>query len=93
MPATDWNPHLRPQLGLPYWAELQSFLADERRNHAVYPDPADLFAALHHAPYASVAAVILGQDPYHGPGQAHGLSFSVPRGVAVPPSLRNIYLE
>jgi uracil-DNA glycosylase len=90
---TDWNPVLRAELEKPYWRELQSFVADERRAHPVYPPPDDVFAALHKTPYAEVKAVILGQDPYHGPGQAHGLCFSVRPGVALPPSLRNIFKE
>jgi uracil-DNA glycosylase len=90
---TDWNPVLRAELEKPYWRELQSFVAAERRAHPVYPPPDDVFAALHKTPYAEVKAVILGQDPYHGPGQAHGLCFSVRPGVALPPSLRNIFKE
>ncbi len=93
MAATDWNPHLKAQLGLPYWSELQRFVASERARSRVYPAEQQVFAALHLTPLESLRAVILGQDPYHGPGQAHGLSFSVPVGVAVPPSLRNIYAE
>jgi uracil-DNA glycosylase len=90
---TDWNPVLRGELDAPYWAELQAFVQQERQRAKVYPPPDQVFAALHLTPFASVRAVILGQDPYHGPGQAHGLCFSVPPGVEVPPSLRNIYLE
>jgi uracil-DNA glycosylase len=92
-PRTDWNPILRDEFAEPYWAELQAFVADERANHEVFPPAEEVFAALHQTPYASVKVVILGQDPYHGPGQAHGLCFSVRRGVAIPPSLRNIYTE
>jgi uracil-DNA glycosylase len=91
--ATDWNPLLRDQLELPYWLELQDFVAAERRVHPVYPPDDEVFAALHLTPYAEVKVMILGQDPYHGPGQAHGLCFSVRRGVRVPPSLRNIHKE
>ncbi len=90
---TDWNPILRGEFEKPYWAELQAFVEDERRHHAVYPPSKEVFAALHQTPHAEVKAVILGQDPYHGPGQAHGLCFSVRPGVAVPPSLRNITKE
>ena len=90
---TDWNPILRDELQKPYWEELQAFVSEERRHHAVYPRADEVFAALHRTPYADVKAVILGQDPYHGPGQAHGLCFSVRPGVALPPSLRNIYGE
>jgi uracil-DNA glycosylase len=92
-PKTDWNPILRTQFDQPYWAELQGFVAEERRRHQVFPPPDEVFAALHRTPYASVKVLILGQDPYHGPGQAHGLCFSVRRGVGIPPSLRNIYAE
>ena len=92
-PRTDWNPILREELAQPYWAELQAFVAEERAHHQVFPPADEVFAALHQTPYASVKVVILGQDPYHGPGQAHGLCFSVRRGVPVPPSLRNIYTE
>jgi uracil-DNA glycosylase len=90
---TDWNPVLRSELDQPYWRELQSFVAEERQRHTVYPPPEEVFAALHLTPYASVKVVILGQDPYHGPGQAHGLCFSVRRGIAPPPSLVNIFRE
>ncbi len=90
---TDWNPILHEQLEQPYWAELQSFVAAERAEHAVYPAHDQVFAALHLTPFAQVKVVILGQDPYHGPGQAHGLSFSVKPGVAIPPSLNNIFKE
>ncbi|MEZ5139165.1 MAG: uracil-DNA glycosylase [Acidimicrobiales bacterium] len=92
-PKTDWNPVLRSQFDEPYWAELQAFVADERRRHQVFPPPDEVFAALHRTPYAAVKVLILGQDPYHGAGQAHGLCFSVRRGVGIPPSLQNIYRE
>ena len=90
---TDWNPILRDEFAKPYWAELQSFVHEERQRATVYPPPDEVFAALHLTPYADVKAVILGQDPYHGPSQAHGLCFSVRRGVTPPPSLQNIYKE
>jgi uracil-DNA glycosylase len=93
MTATDWNPILRSELTAPYWADLQRFVADERRRGPVYPPPEAVFAALHLTPYADTKVLILGQDPYHGPGQAHGLCFSVSPGVAIPPSLANIHLE
>ncbi len=92
-PRTDWNPLLREELAKPYWAELQAFVATERAHHQVYPPPEQVFAALHQTPFAEVEVLILGQDPYHGPGQAHGLCFSVQAGVAPPPSLRNIFTE
>jgi uracil-DNA glycosylase len=91
--TTDWNPILRAQLDAPYWKDLQAFVANERAEHAVYPPHADVFAALHLTPFSEVKVLILGQDPYHGPGQAHGLCFSVRRGVPTPPSLVNIYKE
>jgi uracil-DNA glycosylase len=91
--TTDWNPVLRAELAQPYWQTLQAFVAEERRRHAVYPAHDAVFRALHLTPYAETRVVILGQDPYHGPGQAHGLSFSVPRDVRVPPSLANIHTE
>ena len=91
--ATDWNPLLRDEFAKPYWAELQSFVAAQRADHPVFPPEADVFAALHLTPFVDVKVVILGQDPYHGPGQAHGLCFSVHPGVRLPPSLRNIFKE
>lgn len=90
---TDWNPVLREELAKPYWPVLQQFVAEERSRHPVYPAPDDVFAALHLTPYASVKVLILGQDPYHGPGQAHGLCFSVRPGVPLPPSLQNVLKE
>lgn len=91
--TTDWNPLLRGEFAETYWRELQAFVADERGRHTVFPPEDEVFAALHLTPYADVKAVILGQDPYHGPGQAHGLCFSVRDGVEVPPSLANILTE
>ena len=91
--TTDWNPVLRAEFDEPYWKELQAFVAAERQRATVYPPHADVFAALHLTPYATARVMILGQDPYHGPGQAHGLCFSVRDGVAVPPSLQNIHKE
>ena len=90
---TDWNPLLRDQFELPYWGELQAFVREERARHTVHPPHEEVFAALHLTPYADVKVMILGQDPYHGPGQAHGLCFSVRRGVECPPSLANIFTE
>jgi uracil-DNA glycosylase len=72
---------------------LEAYVARERAEHEVYPAAEDVFAALRLTPYASVRAVIIGQDPYHGPCQAHGLAFSVPSGIPPPPSLRNILKE
>ncbi len=93
MLATDWNPLLRDQFEAPYWEPLCSFVTDERTRHQVYPAPDRVFAALYLTSHAATRVVIVGQDPYHGPGQAHGLSFSVPDGIAVPPSLTNIERE
>ncbi len=93
MPTTDWNPLLRDQFDQPYWRELQTFVDVEREHHIVYPPSDDVFAALHLTPYADTRVVILGQDPYHGPQQAHGLCFSVRPGVRIPPSLTNIHKE
>jgi len=90
---TDWNPVLRSELAKPYWTDLQQFVATERGRATVYPPPDEVFAALHLTPFADVKAVILGQDPYHGPNQAHGLCFSVRPGVPPPPSLQNIFKE
>jgi len=81
VPLTDWNPVLRGELAEPYWADLQSFVGAERAAHEVYPPPGEVFAALHLTPLAEVKVVILGQDPYHNDGQAHGLCFSVRDGV------------
>lgn len=91
--TTDWNPLLRGEFDKPYWQRLQQFVKEEREHATVYPAHDEVFAALHHTPYAQVKVVLLGQDPYHGPGQAHGLCFSVRHGVAVPPSLQNMFKE
>ena len=91
--TTDWNPILRSEFDETYWKELQVFVAEERRRHTVYPPHEQVFAALHLTPYADTRVLILGQDPYHGPRQAHGLCFSVQHGVGIPPSLANIHSE
>jgi uracil-DNA glycosylase len=93
MAKTDWNPILQAELEADYFAELNKFVAGERSRGEVFPPAEEVFAALHLTPYSDVKAMILGQDPYHGPGQAHGLCFSVRPGVALPPSLENIYTE
>jgi uracil-DNA glycosylase len=90
---TSWRPILLAETEKPYWKDLQQFVREERKRFTVYPPDKDVFAALHLTPYEKVSVLILGQDPYHGPGQAHGLCFSVQRGVPVPPSLVNIYKE
>ncbi len=91
--TTDWNPVLRGEFAKPYWHQLQKFVTSERSQFTVFPPATDVFAALHLTTYADTRVVILGQDPYHGPKQAHGLCFSVRPGVAVPPSLANVYKE
>lgn len=91
--TTDWNPLLRDEFAEPYWKELQEFVAAERQQHPVYPPHDQVFAALHLTSCADTKVMLLGQDPYHGAGQAHGLCFSVQRGVRVPPSLQNMYKE
>ena len=91
--TTDWNPLLREEFKKPYWNQLQSFVEEERRRYTVYPSRENVFAALHTTPYADVKVLILGQDPYHGPRQAHGLCFSVQNDVPPPPSLVNIFKE
>ncbi len=93
MTTTDWNPVLRGELAKDYWRPLQQFVAAERSRATVYPPHADVFAALHLTPYHATKVLILGQDPYHGPNQAHGLCFSVRPGITVPPSLVNIFKE
>ena len=89
----DWDELLSGETREPYWAELMTFVDSEREQHEVYPPPEQMFAALKLTPYANVCVVILGQDPYHGPGEAHGLCFSVPDGIPKPPSLRTIDKE
>lgn len=86
-------PALQSERDQPYFRQLETFLATEYRAATVYPPAADLFEALRLTPLRNVRTVLLGQDPYHGPGQAHGLAFSVRRGVPPPPSLRNIFHE
>ncbi|CAM3439889.1 uracil-DNA glycosylase [Hydrogenibacillus schlegelii] len=89
----DWHDVLGPEFEKPYYQALRRFLIEEYRSTTVYPDMYDIYNAFHYTPYASVKVVILGQDPYPGPNQAHGLAFSVRPGVEVPPSLANIFKE
>ncbi len=89
----DWNEVIGEEFSKPYYQELRSFLKQEYESHTIYPSMDDLFNALHYTSYSKTKVVILGQDPYHGPNQAHGLSFSVKPGVKVPPSLQNMYKE
>lgn len=93
MTVADWDPLFDQESRRPYWADLQDFVAAERANYSVYPAHDEVFTALNLTPLAETKVVILGQDPYPAAGQAHGLAFSVRRGVRVPPSLRNIYRE
>ncbi|MEI7025389.1 uracil-DNA glycosylase [Paenibacillus sp. y28] len=89
----DWAPLLNAEFSKPYYIKLREFLKKEYGSGPIHPDMYDIYSALHLTPYEDVKVVILGQDPYHGPGQAHGLSFSVKPGVDIPPSLRNMYKE
>ena len=90
----SWLRRLEAEFGQPYMGELREFLrAEKRAGKTLYPAAEHWFAAYDTTPFESVKVVILGQDPYHGPGQAHGLCFSVPPGVEIPPSLANIYRE
>jgi len=91
--STDWHSLLRQEFEKAYWADLQAFVDEQRSCHDVYPPHDKVFTALHLTPNAETKVVIIGQDPYHGAGQAHGLAFSVNRDVRVPPSLRNIHQE
>ncbi|HEX8273281.1 MAG TPA: uracil-DNA glycosylase [Longimicrobiaceae bacterium] len=90
---SSWQAVVGDETEQPYFAALREFVAEERRTHAVYPPEGEEFTALELTPYEQVRVVILGQDPYHGPGQAHGLAFSVRPGVRPPPSLKNIFKE
>lgn len=90
----SWLEPLRTEFEQPYMGELRQFLLSERqRGRTIFPEPANWFRALDLTPLERVRVVILGQDPYHGPGQAHGLCFSVPPGIRPPPSLLNIFKE
>lgn len=89
----DWAGLLDDELKQPYYQELRQFLISEYRTRQIFPDMYAIFNALHYTSYADTKVVILGQDPYHGEGQAHGLSFSVLPGVEPPPSLLNIFQE
>ncbi|HLR20514.1 MAG TPA: uracil-DNA glycosylase [Tissierellaceae bacterium] len=89
----DWGELLEEENNKEYYQRLKSFLIKEYKTNIVYPDMYDVFNALKYTPFKKVKAVILGQDPYHGPNQSHGLAFSVKPGVKIPPSLRNIYKE
>ena len=90
---SDWSDRLQSLFAAPFFGALQHFVQQKRLAHTIYPPPADVFNAFRHASLAETKVVILGQDPYHGPGQAHGLSFSVAGQVKRPPSLQNIFKE
>lgn len=91
--SNDWQEILGEEFGKSYYLELREFLKEEYAKEMIYPVKEDIWNAFEHTAYRDVKAVILGQDPYHGENQAHGLSFSVQPGIAHPPSLRNIFKE
>ncbi len=91
--GNDWDAVLGDEFEKPYYRQLRAFLKEEYTHHTVYPSMYDIFNALKTTPYSDVRVVLLGQDPYHGPGQAHGMCFSVRKGVEPPPSLVNIFRE
>ncbi len=93
MITNDWLGVLKPEFAQPYYRDLYFKVREEYSRYTVYPPADDIFNAFHLTPLSKVKVVILGQDPYHEPGQAHGLCFSVKKGVAIPPSLVNIYKE
>ncbi|MBC8265698.1 MAG: uracil-DNA glycosylase [Flavobacteriales bacterium] len=90
---TSWKTILSDEFNKNYFLELKQFLLDEKKQHTIFPKGKDIFNAFNYTPLNKVKVVILGQDPYHGIGQAHGLSFSVPDGMKQPPSLKNIFKE
>ncbi|MFN4181266.1 MAG: uracil-DNA glycosylase [Candidatus Paceibacteria bacterium] len=90
---SEWKKVLEPFFKTEIWQNLAEFTRAEYKNKKTYPNPKDVFKAFELTPFSKVKVVILGQDPYHGAGQAHGLCFSVPEGVPLPPSLQNIYKE
>ena len=89
----SWKSCLADEFEKPYFEQLKGFVRDEYKRHAVYPPGALIFNAFEHCPFDKVKVVLLGQDPYHEPGQAHGLCFSVQKGMRFPPSLINIFKE
>ena len=91
--GNEWDEIMAGEFDLPYYKQLREFLKQEYFTQEIYPDMNNIFNAMKHASYSDIKAVILGQDPYHEPGQAHGLCFSVQKGRPVPPSLQNIYKE
>lgn len=91
--GNSWNDLLKDEFGKEYYKKLSTFLASEYNTKTIYPVKDDIFNALRYTAYEDVKVVLLGQDPYHGAGQAHGLSFSVKPGIKTPPSLLNMYKE
>ena len=91
--AQDWKEILSPEFEKPYFEELTRFVRDEYASHRIYPRGSNIFRAFDKCPFERLKVVIIGQDPYHGPGQAHGLCFSVAEGVPFPPLLQNIFKE
>ena len=91
--GNDWDGLLKGEFEKPYFKQLREFLAKEYREHEIYPPAQDIFNALRYSSYENTKVIILGQDPYHEPGQAQGLCFSVGKGVQITPSLINIYKE
>ena len=91
--GNDWDELLKEEFSKEYYLNLRKFLANEYKTHTVYPDMYDIFNAFKLTSYADTKVVIFGQDPYHEPDQAHGLAFSVKKGVKIPPSLLNMYKE
>ncbi|MCQ2959704.1 MAG: uracil-DNA glycosylase [Bacteroidales bacterium] len=89
----SWKKVLLDEFNKPYFQTLKNFLVEEKKKYTVYPAGSNIFNAFAYTPFDNVKVVIIGQDPYHGPGQAHGLSFSVPEGIQKPPSLQNIFKE
>src|SRR5436853_249285 len=89
----SWKKHLEAEFGKPYFEELTQFVKKEYKDEVVYPAPKFIFRAFELCPFDKVEVVILGQDPYHGPKQATGLSFAVEEGMRLPPSLKNIFKE
>jgi len=89
----DWQEIIGEEFEKEYYKKIRAFLKEEYTTTVIYPDMHDIFNALHYTSYKDVKVVILGQDPYHGPNEAHGLCFSVKEGIAIPPSLINIYKE
>ena len=94
-PSIDksWKIALQSQFDAPYFSDLKQFIVEEKKKNIIYPPGPQIFSAFNHAPFGKVKVVIIGQDPYHGPGQANGLCFSVSPGIKPPPSLVNIFKE